>query len=54
MTDFEPAEILPNGTVRGPRCCENPMEDAGSCYDGCCDRYECKTCGNYIKIEWPN
>jgi len=29
-------------------CCDAPIEDAGSCWEGCCDRWRCSVC----KREW--
>jgi hypothetical protein len=28
------------------RCCEAPIDDAGECHDGCCDKWRCSACGN--------
>lgn len=30
------------------RCCNAPIEDAGECSEGCCDRWRCSAC----KREW--
>ena len=29
--------------------CNHDWKDIGSCYEGCCDKYECTKCG---KIEY--
>lgn len=51
---YEPAQILDNGTVRGPKCCGQSMKDVGGCSLGCCDDYECTICGYEVRIEWPD
>lgn len=51
---YEPAQVLPNGSVTGPRCCGQKMADDGGCSDGCCDDYKCSTCGHTVRIEWPD
>ncbi|RTM07442.1 MAG: hypothetical protein EKK31_11830 [Hyphomicrobiales bacterium] len=53
-SSYEPAQILENGSVRGPRCCGAPMADDGGCSEGCCDDYRCETCGHTVRIEWPD
>lgn len=30
------------------KCCGAPIEDAGECSEGCCDRWRCSAC----KREW--
>ena len=30
------------------KCCNAPIEDAGECSEGCCDRWRCSQC----KREW--
>jgi len=44
----------PDGTVKGPTCCGQPMQDDGGCSEGCCDDYKCGICGKRIRIEWPD
>jgi hypothetical protein len=51
---YEPAKIGADGTCAGPRCCGQPMNDAGGCSDGCCDDYRCSACGHKVRIEWPS
>lgn len=51
---FEPAQVLPSGSCRGPRCCGKPMNDDGDCGMGCCDDYKCSVCGFRTRVEWPD
>jgi hypothetical protein len=48
------AGIQPDGTVTGPQCCGEKMTCTGGCSAGCCDDYECQTCGHTVRIEWPD
>lgn len=52
--NFEHAQILDNGSVTGPRCCGQPMNDDGDCGQGCCDDYKCTVCGYRCRVEWPD
>lgn len=40
-----------DGVARSPICCEQKMEDAGECSEGCCDYFKCKICGKRIRLE---
>lgn len=51
---YEPARVMDDGSVRGPKCCGQPMADDGGCSDGCCDDYRCEACGHRVRIEWPD
>ena len=33
------------------RCCNAPIEDAGECSDGCCDRWRCSSCKKTWLVE---
>lgn len=48
------ALINPDGSVRGPRCCGQPMADDGGCSTGCCDDFKCDVCGKTLRVEWPD
>lgn len=37
-----------DGSVRGPVCCGNKMQDDGGCAEGCCDDYKCEVCGKRV------
>lgn len=34
-------------------CCQAPLEDAGTCSEGCCDRWRCTKCGRTFTHEMP-
>lgn len=52
--EYEPAQVLEDGSVRGPKCCGQRMDDDGGCSEGCCDDYKCAKCGHTVRIEWPD
>lgn len=54
LTGYEPAQILEDGKVLGPRCCDHPMAEDSGCSEGCCDDYRCSICGYTVRIEWPD
>lgn len=33
------------------KCCNAPIEDAGSCSDGCCDKWRCSACKRSWLVE---
>lgn len=35
------------------RCCDAPIEDAGECAEGCCDRFRCMKCQRTWLVEMP-
>lgn len=36
-------------------CCETPQpKHVGDCGQGCCDDYECISCGKRWRYEWPD
>lgn len=43
-----------DGSIRAPACCGQPMADDGGCAEGCCDDYRCETCGERLRVEWPD
>ncbi|MCP4410064.1 MAG: hypothetical protein GY807_20435 [Gammaproteobacteria bacterium] len=51
---YEPARLLENGNVTGPRCCGQKMARDGGCGQGCCSDYKCPECGHTVRIEWPD
>lgn len=32
-------------------CCNAPIEDAGTCYEGCCDKWRCSICKRTWLVE---
>jgi hypothetical protein len=42
------------GSVSGPVCCGERMDDDGGCREGCCDDYRCARCGQSFRVEWPD
>lgn len=59
LSEFENAALAHNltgadGSVSAPKCCGAPMLDNGGCSDGCCDDFQCATCGRKIRIAWPD
>jgi hypothetical protein len=35
--------------------CKHPkVKDVGSCYEGCCDKYECLDCSLRFTVECPD
>jgi len=51
---YEPASENVDGSVTGPKCCGEAMQDDGGCSSGCCDDYKCAKCGYTVRIEWPD
>lgn len=33
------------------KCCQAPIEDAGSCAEGCCDKWRCSKCKRAWLVE---
>ena len=33
------------------RCCSASIEDAGTCFEGCCDKWRCSNCGRTWIVE---
>lgn len=33
------------------KCCNAPIEDAGTCFEGCCDRWRCSVCKRRWYVE---
>ena len=33
------------------KCCHAPIEDAGSCSEGCCDKWRCSACKRTWLVE---
>ncbi len=33
------------------KCCDAPIEDAGTCSEGCCDRWRCSGCKQTWLVE---
>lgn len=48
------AKINDDGSVSGPGCCHQLMEQDGGCREGCCDDYKCAVCGKRLRVEWPD
>lgn len=45
MSEPETTSPPPAPERRTSACCQAPIEDAGTCEQGCCDRWRCTKCG---------
>jgi hypothetical protein len=55
MTVVLPGDpFVVEGVVQSPFCCDEKMEDVGSCSDGCCDYFKCRKCGKRIRLEYSD
>jgi hypothetical protein len=43
--------ILRGRETAKSKCCNAPIEDAGECSDGCCDRWRCSVCKRTWLVE---
>ena len=49
--DWYNENIVKSRKTLRSKCCNASIEDAGSCFDGCCDKWQCTKCKKTWLVE---